>query len=132
MKKETGFSVLIQNRTWLRNGNHEGRRLSLPVTAGELGEAMGELGITEANLHDFLLAGYETPEGRDADIPWEWVRKADMDWLNFLAARLGEMDGSRLEKMNAFLASPFRADSLEQLVDYTYNEECFVHVPGNP
>lgn len=130
MEKKTGFSVFIQNRTWLKNGNHEGKKLFLPVTAGELGEAMGELGITEANPHDFLLAGYETPEGRDADIPWEWVRKADMDWLNFLAARLGEMDSNRLEKMNAFLASPFRPDSLEQLVDYTYNEECFVHVPG--
>ena len=123
------FSVLIQNRTEFENKNPAGVWLSLPATKNELHEAMTALNITADNPQDFFLNGYSTADNRRIDIPYEWVRDADLDKVNFLAARLEEMTPEQLEKLNAILRSDFKFDGLEQLIDYTYNTDYFVHIP---
>lgn len=123
------FSVLIQNRTEFENGNPAGVWLSLPATREELAEAMKALHITANNPQDFFLNGYSTEAGRRVEIPFEWVREAEIDNLNFLAARLEEMTPAQLDKINAFMQTDFKLDSLDKLIDYTYNTDYFVYIP---
>ena len=123
------FSVLIQNRTEFENGNPAGVWLSLPATREELAEAMKALHITADNPQDFFLNGYSTEAGRRVEIPFEWVHEADIDKLNFLAARLEEMTPAQLDKINAFMQTDFKLDSLDKLIDYTYNTDYFVYIP---
>lgn len=124
------FSVLIQNRTEFENHNPAGVYLSLPATKEELHEAMKALNITAGNPQDFFLNGYSTDENRRIEIPFDWIRDGDLDRINFLAARLEELTAEQLEKLDAVMHSDFKPDSLDGLIDHTYNTDFYSHVPG--
>ena len=124
------FSVLIQNRTEFEKGNPAGVYLSLPATKEELHEAMKALNITADNPHDFFLNGYSTDEKRRIDIPFDWIRDGDLDKINFLAARLEEMTTGQLEKLDAVMHSDFKPESLDGLINHTYNSDFYSYVPG--
>lgn len=124
------FSVLIQNRTEFEKGNPAGVFLSLPATKEELHEAMKALNITADNPHDFFLNGYSTDENRRIEIPFDWIRDGDLDKINFLAARLEEMTTGQLEKLDAVMHSDFKPESLDGLIDHTYNTDFYSYVPG--
>ena len=124
------FSVLIQNRTEFEKGNPAGVYLSLPATKEELHEAMKALNITADNPHDFFLNGYSTDEKRRIDIPFDWIRDGDLDKINFLAARLEEMTTEQLEKLDAVMHSDFKPESLDGLINHTYNSDFYSYVPG--
>ena len=124
------FSVLIQNRTEFEKGNPAGVFLSLPATKEELHEAMKALNITADNPQDFFLNGYSTDEKRRIDIPFDWIRDGDLDKINFLAARLEEMTPEQLEKLDAVMHSDFKPESLDGLINHTYNSDFYSYVPG--
>ena len=124
------FSVLIQNRTEFENHNPAGVYLSLPATKEELHEAMKALNITAGNPHDFFLNGYSTDENRRIEIPFDWIRDGSLDKINYLAARLEEMTTEQLEKLDAVMHSDFKPDSLDGLIDHTYNTDFYSYVPG--
>ncbi len=124
------FSVLIQNRTEFEKGNPAGVYLSLPATKEELHEAMKALNITADNPHDFFLNGYSTDEKRRIDIPFDWIRDGDLDKINFLAARLEEMTTVQLEKLDAVMHSDFKPESLDGLINHTYNTDFYSYVSG--
>ena len=124
------FTVLIQNRTEFEKGNPATVFLSLPATKEELHEAMKALNITADNPQDFFLNGYSTAEGRRIEIPSDWIRDGDIDKINFLAARLEEMTPEQLEKLDAVMHSGFKPESLDKLIDHTYNADFYSYVPG--
>ena len=124
------FSVLIQNRTEFENHNPAGVFLSLPATKEELHEAMKALNITADNPQDFFINGYSTNEDRRIEIPFDWIRDGSLDKINFLAARLEEMTTGQLEKLDAVMHSDFKPDSLDGLIDHTYNTDFYSYVPG--
>ena len=124
------FSVLIQNRTEFENHNPAGVYLSLPATKEELHEAMKALNITAGNPHDFFLNGYSTDENRRIEIPFDWIRDGSLDKINYLAARLEEMTTEQLEKLDAVMHSDFKPDSLDGLINHTYNTDFYSYVPG--
>ncbi|MBS7144146.1 MAG: DUF4316 domain-containing protein [Roseburia sp.] len=124
------FSVLIQNRTEFEKGNPAGVYLSLPATKEELHEAMKALNITADNPQDFFLNGYSTAEGRCIEIPFDWIRGGSLDKINFLAARLEEMTPEQLEKLDAIMHSDFKPESLDRLIDHTYNPDFYSYIPG--
>ena len=124
------FTVLIQNRTEFEKGNPATVFLSLPATKEELHEAMKALNITADNPQDFFLNGYSTAEGRRIEIPSDWIRDGDIDKINFLAARLEEMTPEQLEKLDAVMHSNFMPESLDKLIDHTYNTDFYSYVPG--
>ena len=124
------FSVLIQNRTEFEKGNPAGVFLSLPATKEELHEAMKALNITADRPQDFFLNGYSTAEGRRIEIPYDWIRDGDLDKINFLAARLEEMTPEQLEKLDAIMHSDFKPESLDRLIDHTYNPDFYSYIPG--
>ena len=124
------FSVLIQNRTEFEKGSPATVFLSLPATKEELHEAMKALNITADNPQDFFLNGYSTAEGRRIEIPSNWIRDGDLDRINFLAARLEEMTPEQLERLDAVMHSDFKPESLDRLIDHTYNTDFYSYVPG--
>ena len=124
------FSVLIQNRTEFEKGNPATVFLSLPATKEELHEAMKALNITADNPQDFFLNGYSTADNRRIEIPFDWIRDGDLDKINYLAARLEEMTTEQLEKLDAVMHSDFKPESLDKLIDHTYNTDFYSYIPG--
>ena len=124
------FSVLIQNRTEFEKGSPATVFLSLPATKEELHEAMKALNITADNPQDFFLNGYSTADNRRIEIPFDWIRDGNLDRINFLAARLEEMTPEQLERLDAVMHSDFKPESLDRLIDHTYNTDFYSYVPG--
>ena len=124
------FTVLIQNRTEFEKGNPTTVFLSLPATKEELHEAMKALSITADNPQDFFLNGYSTADNRHIEIPFDWIRDGDLDKINYLASRLEEMTPEQLEKLDAVMHSNFKPESLDKLIDHTYNTDFYSYVPG--
>ena len=63
-------------------------------------------------------------------LPRDLVLSADVDELNFLAARLEKLDAAELAELNAALTSP-QSDfhSIGQIIDYPDNVDYYVHLP---
>ena len=123
------FSILLHNRQRYEQGK-EGLWFSLPTTTEKLQEALREIGISADNPQDFFLYGYRSPQERPVKLPRDLVLSADVDELNFLAARLEKLDAAELAELNAALTSPQRDfHSIGQIIDYPDNVDYFVHLP---
>lgn len=124
------FSIMIDNRTEARSDGPHGYWLDLPTTAEKLQEAMREIHISTDNPQDFFIAGFSYPEDRHLAIPYDMVLAADVDELNFLAARLDTLDAAELSELNAALQNPKSGfESIGQIIDYADNVDYFVHLP---
>ena len=124
------FSIMIDNRAEAQNDGPHGYWLALPTTAEKLQEAMREIHISTDNPQDFFIAGFSYPEDRHLAIPYDMVLAADVDELNFLAARLDTLDAAALAELNAALQNPRGGfESIGQIIDYADNVDYFVHLP---
>ena len=123
------FSILLHNRQRYEQGK-EGLWFSLPTTTEKLQEALREIGISADNPQDFFLHDYRSPQERPIKLPRDLVLSADVDELNFLAARLEKLDAAELSELNAALTSP-QSDfhSIGQIIDYPDNVDYYVHLP---
>ena len=123
------FSILLHNRQLYEQGK-EGLWLSLPTTTEKLQAALREIGISSDNPQDFFLYDYRSPQERPIKLPRDLVLSADVDELNFLAARLEKLDAVELSELNAALTSP-QSDfhSIGQITDYPDNVDFYVHLP---
>ncbi|HAX1015655.1 TPA: DUF4316 domain-containing protein, partial [Enterococcus faecium] len=73
---------------------------------------------------------YSCPEDRHLAIPYDMVLAADVDELNFLAARLGQLDAAEIAELNAALQNPRGGfENIGQIIDYTENVDYYVHLP---
>ena len=124
------FSIMIDNRAEAQSDGPHGYWLALPTTAEKLQEAMREIHISTDNPQDFFIAGFSYPEDRRLAIPYDMVLAADVDELNFLAARLDTLDAAALAELNAALQNPRGGfESIGQIIDYADNVDYFVHLP---
>ena len=123
------FSILLHNRQRYEQGK-EGIWFSLPTTTEKLQEALREIGISADNPQDFFLYDYRSTQERPIKLPRDLVLSADVDELNFLAARLEKLDAAELAELNAALTSP-QSDfhSIGQIIDYPDNVDYYVHLP---
>ena len=123
------FSILLHNRQLYEQGK-EGLWLSLPTTTEKLQAALREIGISTDNPQDFFLYDYRSPQERPIKLPRDLVLSADVDELNFLAARLEKLDAAELSELNAALTNP-QSDfhSIGQITDYPDNVDFYVHLP---
>ena len=123
------FSILLHNRQLYEQGK-EGLWLSLPTTTEKLQAALREIGISTDNPQDFFLYDYRSPQERPIKLPRDLVLAADVDELNFLAARLDTLDAAALAELNAALQNPKGGfESIGQIIDYADNVDYFVHLP---
>lgn len=97
------FSIMIGNRSRFEAGDPSGYWLDMPATKEQLHEAMRNVGITADNPQDFSIRGYSDDPEKHIALPYEMVCAADVDELNFLAARLEQLDPAEVGKLNAAL-----------------------------
>ena len=102
----------------------------MPTTTEKLQAALREIGISADNPQDFFLYDYRSPQERPIKLPRDLVLSADVDELNFLAARLEKLDAAELAELNAALTSPqSNFHSIGQIIDYPDNVDYYVHLP---
>ena len=124
------FAILINSRSRFETGEPGGVWLSMPTTKEQLHEAMRTVGITADNPQDFFINGYSDNENRHIALPYDMVCAADIDSLNLLAARIAQLDPVELPKLNAALQQKQGFKNIGQIIDFTYNVDYFVHIPG--
>ena len=123
------FSVQLHNRQ-LYEQSKDGVWLDMPTTTEQLQAALRQIGITADNPQDFFINGYSYPEGQRLALPYDMVLAADEDELNFLAARLGQLDASEIAELNAALQNPKGGfENIGQIIDFTENADYYVHLP---
>ena len=123
------FAILIDSRSRFETGQPGGTWLDMPATKEQLHEAMKSVGITAENPQDFFIRGYSDNEDRHIALPYDMVCASDIDSLNFLAARLEQLDPAELPKLNAALQQKQGFENIGQVIDFTYNVDYFVHIP---
>ncbi|SFH33313.1 Antirestriction protein (ArdA) [Lachnospiraceae bacterium NLAE-zl-G231] len=124
------FSIQIHNRKLFEQGE-QGVWVELPTTTEKLQEAMRQVGISADNPQDFFINGYSCPEDRRLALPYDMVLAADVDELNYLAARLEPLSAAEIGELNAAAQSPrplFK--NIGQIIDYPDNIDYFVHIPN--
>ena len=123
------FSIQLHNRQ-LYEQSKDGVWLDMPTTTEQLQAALRQIGITADNPQDFFINGYSYPEGQRLALPYDMVLAADVDELNFLAARLGQLDAAEIAELNAALQNPKGGFvSIGQIIDFTENVDYYVHLP---
>ena len=90
---------------------------------------MRNVGITADNPQDFSIRGYSDDPEKHIALPYEMVCAADVDELNFLAARLEQLDPAEVGKLNAALQQKNGLANIGQVIDFTYNVDFYVHIP---
>ena len=128
-KETEQFAILIDSRTRFETGEPGGYWLSMPATKEQLHEAMQSVGITADNPQEFFIHGYSDREDRHIALTYDMVCEAQVDELNFLAARLETLDASGIAALNAATQRRNGFENIGQLIDFTYNEDFFVHIP---
>ena len=102
----------------------------MPTTTEQLQAALRQIGISADNPQDFFINGYSYPEGQRLALPYDMVLAADVDELNFLSARLGQLDAAEIAELNAALQNPKGGfASIGQIIDFTENADYYVHLP---
>ena len=123
------FSIQLHNRQLNEQGK-DGVWLDMPTTTEQLQAALRQIGISADNPQDFFINGYSYPEGQRLALPYDMVLAADVDELNFLAARLGQLDAAEIAELNAALQTPKGGfESIGQIIDFTENVDYYVHLP---
>ena len=123
------FSIQLHNRQLYEQGK-DGVWLDMPTTTEQLQAALRQIGISTDNPQDFFINGYSYPEGQRLALPYDMVLAADVDELNFLAARLGQFDASEIAELNAVLQNPKGGfENIGQIIDFTENADYYVHLP---
>ena len=123
------FSIQLHNRQLYEQGK-DGVWLDMPTTMEQLQAALRQIGISADNPQDFFINGYSYPEGQRLALPYDMVLAADVDELNFLAARLGQLDVAEIAELNAALQNPKGGfENIGQIIDFTENADYYVHLP---
>ena len=123
------FAIFIDSKSRAETAEQGGVWLSMPATKEQLQEAMKSVGITTDNPQDFFIGGYSDNADRHIALPYDMVCAASVDELNFLAARLTQLDPAELPKLNAALQQKRGFETVGQVIDFTYNADYFVHIP---
>lgn len=123
------FSIQLHNRQLYEQGK-DGVWLDMPTTTEQLQAALRQIGISADNPQDFFINGYSYPEGQRLALPYDMVLAADVNELNFLAARLGQLDAAEIAELNAALQNPKSGfENIGQIIDFTENADYYVHLP---
>ncbi len=121
------FSILIDNKSRPDASDGHGTWLDMPATKEQLHAAMESIGITERNAQDFFISRHADTGEHHFALPYEIIRAASIDELNYLAARLTELDPAELPKLNAALQQKNGAETVAQMIDLTYNLDYYIH-----
>lgn len=99
--------------------------LSLPASKVDFQNTLREINAVGAD--SFTVERYETDI---AALPTDLLTNADVNLVSYLAARMADMNGKELAALEAVMESPYRLETVERLIEYTYNKDSFLFRPG--
>ena len=102
--------------------------LPLPSTEEQLKAVLNEIGMKEAAQRDILISDYRTSLSILDNT--SFVSNTDLNELNYLAARLADLDPADLETLEAVGESPYHLNSIAKMIDFTYNTDYYVLTTG--
>lgn len=101
-----------------------GEWLTLPATEEQLKAVLSKIGFSEAGKTDLFISDFRTSLTVLDNAPL--VTNADLNELNYLAARLTGLAPTQLEKLEAVGESHYRLDGISRMIDYTFNTDYYV------
>jgi antirestriction protein ArdC len=121
------LNIQLSNLGQRESGSMGGSWLKLPATAEQLQAALARIGAAGGEQgKDFFITMRETPIH---GLTRELVENADIDELNYMAARLKTLDANESQKLNALAHTSYAFESIAQFIDYADNHDFFVYLP---
>ncbi|GHU90194.1 hypothetical protein FACS1894202_09590 [Clostridia bacterium] len=102
--------------------------LKLPATSEQLQSALTRIGVSGGEQgKDFFITYRET---QIAGLTRDLVQNADINELNYMAAKLSTLAAPEIDKLNAAAKTRFAFDSITQFIDYADNHDFFTFIPN--
>lgn len=125
--KDYPFAAFITNLGKYNEGELVGEWVKFLTTADELKKVFERIGIGQEDdfgcvYEEWFVTDYDCYVGGLYDKLGEYV---NLDELNYLAARLDEMDRSEYNQFLAAMEMGEHTGSLEDLINLTYNLDCY-------
>ena len=130
--KDYPFAAFITNLGKYNEGELVGEWVKFPTTAEEMKKVFERIGIGQADefgcvYEEWFVTDYDCYVDGLYDKLGEYV---NLDELNYLASRLDEMTPSEYEQFQAAIEMGEHTRSLEDLINLTYNLDCYDVYPG--
>ena len=124
------FSIMIGNRsTFLKRATQAAIGWICPPQRSSFTKPCRASALPPITRRIFPFAGFSDDPEKHIALPYEMVCAADVDELNFLAARLEQLDPAEVGKLNAALQQKNGLANIGQVIDFTYNVDFYVHIP---
>lgn len=125
------FSIMIGNRSRFDAGDPGGYWLDMPATKDKQkpDEECGTSALPPTTRRIFPFAAIPTTRRNILPCLMKWHAPPTWTNLNFLAARLEQLDLAEVGKLNAALQQKNGLANIGQVIDFTYNVDFYVHIP---
>lgn len=101
--------------------------LSFPTTTGEVQAALRAIRVDGLRYEEYMVTEYFSDiPGLTAALP----QYADIDELNYLASRLADLSPAGKSAFAAAVQHGEYAGNIQDLINLTYNLDCFTLIPG--
>lgn len=127
------FEAFVTNLGKYNEGELVGEWVQFPITEEELQEVFKRIGIGSRDefghvYEEWFITDYECPLQGVYDMLGEYE---NLDKLNYLAARIDEMDKWEQEKFVAIMeAGCDEVSDIDDLINLTYNLDCYDFISG--
>lgn len=117
----------IANMGKYAEGDPEWVALSFPTTTQRVQEALHYIGVDGLRYEEIICGEFSSDlpmlEGRLDEYP-------NLDEINYLASRLQALSPEEREKFSSAIVHGESAGDIQQLINLTYNMDCYELLPG--
>jgi hypothetical protein len=128
-RSDAPITAFITNLGKYNEGHLVSEWLPLPTTTEQVQACLKRIGLDGIRYQEHSVTNYETPiDGLHDRLP----EYANLDELNYLAAKLDEMPDYDVEKLEAVLEhdGSYYGGSVKDLINLTENLDCFDYLQG--
>ncbi len=128
-RRDAPITAFVTNLGKYNEGDLVGEWLPLPTTTEQVQACLKRIGLDGIRYEEYFITDYETPiDGLRDRLP----EYANLDELNYLAAKLDEMPDYEVKKLEAVLEhdGSYYGGSVKDLVNLTENLDCFDYLQG--
>jgi len=123
----TLFSAYITNLGKYNEGELVGKWHEFPTTKDEIRQTFKEIGIDGVRYEEFFITDYECEVEGISQSLGEYT---GIDELNYLAAKLEDMESWEIEKYEAAVETGDYSSDIQDLINLTGNLDCFDYLEG--
>lgn len=130
--KDFPFAAFITNLGKYNEGELVGEWVKFPTTADEMKAVFERIGIGQTDefaqpYEEWFITDYDCYVGNLYDKLGEY---ANIDELNYLAARIDDMDRSEYNQFLAAMEIGEHTNTVQDIINLTYNLDCYDVYPG--